>query len=404
MEEGSQSSAISPKSDVSNDPGKMFIGGLSWQTTAEGLRQHFEKFGELKECVVMRDPVTKRSRGFGFLTFKDPKAVDVVLNSGAQELDGKKIDPKLAVPKRAPAKMVTTTKKIFIGGLSTNTSEEDMKKYFSQFGKITETMLMFDKATQRHRGFGFVTFESENSADKACDTQYHLINNKKVEVKKAQPKEVMYSLQGGRGRAGRGVYGRGIIYPLPGYGRAPGFPGAVAGFSPFQSTPETLSYYNAAAAAYAAAYAAAAQGRGRGRGRGGYIGGYPVGFPGYPSAYMGPADQRRPSGGQYYAEYASIGSSGARGNSSREMSQLNPVPDYPDYPGGMPMNGYHQPNYGPPPASPVSRGFAPATSPGPVGVSQELAYMSASGGSGAAELGYSATSPQPAGFGPAMAF
>jgi len=65
------------------------------------------------------------------------------------------------------------------------------------------------------------------------------------------------------------------------------------------------------------------------------------------------------------------------------------------------LNGYHhqgQHGYGPPPTSPVSRGFSSAASPGPVpGVGQELNYMSAAaGGSGANELGFSATSPQPA--------
>uniref|UniRef100_A0A3Q2LE17 Musashi RNA binding protein 1 n=1 Tax=Equus caballus TaxID=9796 RepID=A0A3Q2LE17_HORSE len=43
-------------------PSKMFIGGLSWQTTQEGLREYFGQFGEVKECLVMRDPLTKRSR------------------------------------------------------------------------------------------------------------------------------------------------------------------------------------------------------------------------------------------------------------------------------------------------------------------------------------------------------
>ena len=40
----------------------MFIGGLSWQTTSEGLKEYFGKFGELKDAMVMKDPNTKRSR------------------------------------------------------------------------------------------------------------------------------------------------------------------------------------------------------------------------------------------------------------------------------------------------------------------------------------------------------
>uniref|UniRef100_A0A915M333 RRM domain-containing protein n=1 Tax=Meloidogyne javanica TaxID=6303 RepID=A0A915M333_MELJA len=83
-----------------NEPGKMFVGGLSWQTTAEGLRDYFCKFGEVNECMVMRDPTTKRARGFGFITFVDPISVEKVLAVEIHELDGKRIDPKIAFPKK----------------------------------------------------------------------------------------------------------------------------------------------------------------------------------------------------------------------------------------------------------------------------------------------------------------
>ena len=70
---------------------KMFIGGLSWQTAPEGLREYFSKFGDITEVMVMKDPTTRRSRGFGFVTFADPSSVDKVLTNGPHELDGKKV-------------------------------------------------------------------------------------------------------------------------------------------------------------------------------------------------------------------------------------------------------------------------------------------------------------------------
>ncbi|XP_021373203.1 RNA-binding protein Musashi homolog 2-like isoform X14 [Mizuhopecten yessoensis] len=193
--------------DIPNDPGKMFIGGLSWQTTGDSLKEHFGKYGEIKEAMVMKDPTTKRSRGFGFVTFRESAAVEKVLANGPHELDSKTVDPKVAFPRKAQPKMVTRTKKIFVGGLSAATTVEDVKNYFGSFGKIEDAMLMFDKTTNRHRGFGFVTFESEDVVDKVCDIHFHEINKKMVECKKAQPKEVMLptSLARGRGLA-RGTF------------------------------------------------------------------------------------------------------------------------------------------------------------------------------------------------------
>uniref|UniRef100_A0A182JCY6 RRM domain-containing protein n=1 Tax=Anopheles atroparvus TaxID=41427 RepID=A0A182JCY6_ANOAO len=163
----------------------------TWQTSSEKLSEYFGMFGTVTDVLIMKDPVTQRSRGFGFITFQEPNSVDKVLQVPIHTLDGKKIDPKHATPKNRPKTQSNKTKKIFVGGVSQDTSADEVKAYFSQFGKVEETVMLMDQQTKRHRGFGFVTFENEDVVDRVCEIHFHTIKNKKVECKKAQPKEAV---------------------------------------------------------------------------------------------------------------------------------------------------------------------------------------------------------------------
>merc|ERR1719370_1569372 len=198
----------------------MFVGGLSWQTTPESVREYFSQFGDVAEVMVMKDPATRRSRGFGFITFSNPGSVNKVLSYPAHQLDGKLIEPKVAVPRKSNPKLVMRTKKIFVGGLSATTSLEDIKAYFEQFSKVKESMLAYDKVTNRHRGFGFVTFDNEDVVDKICEIHFHEINGKMVESKKALPKEPRLGYYNNYGSPSGGHMGYGGHF-------SPGRPGGM---------------------------------------------------------------------------------------------------------------------------------------------------------------------------------
>ncbi len=71
---------------------KLFVGGLSWGTTDEGLQGAFSRFGDIVEAKVITDRETGRSRGFGFVTFaNDEGAASAVTEMNGSELDGRTI-------------------------------------------------------------------------------------------------------------------------------------------------------------------------------------------------------------------------------------------------------------------------------------------------------------------------
>jgi len=71
---------------------KLFVGGLSWNTTDDGLREAFEAFGEVTDAKVINDRETGRSRGFGFVTFAEgAAAADAMKSLDGSTLDGRTI-------------------------------------------------------------------------------------------------------------------------------------------------------------------------------------------------------------------------------------------------------------------------------------------------------------------------
>lgn len=87
-------------------------------------------------------------------------------------------------------------------------TEDDFRIYFETYGNVTDVAIMYDQQTNRPRGFGFISFDSEDAVDRVLHKAYHDLSGKQVEVKRALPKDSNSGF-GGRstGNGGSGMGG-----------------------------------------------------------------------------------------------------------------------------------------------------------------------------------------------------
>lgn len=233
--EPSPSSSSQPPSLV--DPAKLFIGGITKELEEDALKDYFQKYGEVKEVAVMRDRATGGVRGFGFIEFFDSEAAERAINEGKHLIRNRSVEVKRARPKPEerrnyqsphhpfPDRSVhiirrlsrsgtnisnndenqITLRKIFVGGLSANVTEVEFRNYFEKFGCITDVVIMCDSITHRPRGFGFITYDTEEAVENVMQKSFHELNKKVVEVKRAVPKD-RYRHSNGSSYSGDGIY------------------------------------------------------------------------------------------------------------------------------------------------------------------------------------------------------
>ncbi|KAK4392421.1 UBP1-associated protein 2C [Sesamum angolense] len=195
IKKGSQYPSIAEeiKSVASADPAlrKLFVRGLAWNTSSETLCAAFQEHGEIEEGAVIYDKATGKSRGYGFVTYKDMESAQRALKAPSKMIDVS-ILGRMAVCNLASEGLSSTSvtpdqaqRKLYIGGLSPETNSEMLLSFFSRHGEIEEGSVAYDKETNKSRGFGFVTYRTVEAAKKAIDDPQKMLGGRNITVKLA---------------------------------------------------------------------------------------------------------------------------------------------------------------------------------------------------------------------------
>ena len=101
-------------------------------------------------------------------------------------------------------------KKLFIGNLSYNVTEDELRDVFSQYGEITDLKVITDRMSGRSKGIAFITFATEEAAQAAIEGMHNQeIDGRAVIVNVARPQVPRENRGGGFGGGSRGGFGGG---------------------------------------------------------------------------------------------------------------------------------------------------------------------------------------------------
>jgi len=234
---------------------KLFVRGLAWETTTEELLQAFSIHGEIEEGSVIMDKLTGKSKGFAFVTYKNITSANAALAQPDKQIGGRTVSCNLAAmgpvrnkaatmggPSHTSMSMPSAggtsggpgtvdQRKIFVRGLSWDTTTPTLLKVFGEYGEIEEGAVCMDRATGKSRGFAFVTYATVEGTNAALSQEAKIIDGRTTHCNLAS----------------KGKNRNQTVAPAPqmSYGMAPQY-----GYAPQQQ-------YSQAAPAYPQYYAAA---------------------------------------------------------------------------------------------------------------------------------------------------
>ncbi|XP_024221088.1 poly(U)-binding-splicing factor half pint isoform X4 [Bombus vosnesenskii] len=152
---------------------RVYVGSISFELKEDTIRQAFLPFGPIKSINMSWDPVTQKHKGFAFVEYEIPEAAQLALEQMNGVMIGGRNIKVVGRPSNMPQAQsvideITEESKhynrIYIASIHQDLTEDDIKSVFEAFGPITYCKLAQGSSPHRHKGYGFIEYETMQAA------------------------------------------------------------------------------------------------------------------------------------------------------------------------------------------------------------------------------------------------
>lgn len=178
-------------------PLEVFVGGLSWDAKETDLHDLFSDCGHVENIKILMTP-EGRSKGAAFILLDNESAVSRALALDGTEHMGRRIKVNRSSDKPPPRRTAGDPNTVFVGNLSYQTTEDDLRDFFKECGDVKDVRLAKDHMDGRPKGFAHVEFMSSEDVSQALKLSGESLNGRDVKVDYAVRKQD----SGFRGRRG----------------------------------------------------------------------------------------------------------------------------------------------------------------------------------------------------------
>jgi len=150
----------------------MFVGGIPSSMSEDAIRRHFVRYGKVDKVRILKNPKTKASMGYAFVTMADPQVVQTILEN-THIIEDRTVDVQLASKKgeKEQWKETMSKRRLYVSNIPSHIDNSDLEEFFSSFGEVRNSYVIRDYLTKVSLNYGYVEFLEEDDAIRALSSK-----------------------------------------------------------------------------------------------------------------------------------------------------------------------------------------------------------------------------------------